>query len=253
MATTEVEAEALQADQRDTAAVQASLDQQRARDGQPLQPAQSVVTERALEAAYQPAQDERAREAAYRAMQDERGGNVPGNLPTPRRVSVPVTLNAPQPLRGERAHGYCGEMVSMTFIKPFTFTHADHTQETFPARTCNVPIEVATHWFALAHTDEPMPVIPSPGTPAYAEARRAELMQSTNRLFEQQQLDMASAASVNRKAIEETVRNQEREKIRAELTVSMQRDFDAKLAVAVAETTANLKRDDGGAKANGKK
>ena len=118
---------------------------------------------------------------------------------------TPVTLDAPQAQAGSE-HGYCGDMAEMTFIKPFLFTHPDHTREQFAARTCRVPVEVATHWFALAHTDTPLPNVPAPGTPAFAEARRAELMSSTARLFEQQQHDMMAASQVNRKAIEETVR-----------------------------------------------
>ncbi len=94
---------------------------------------------------------------------------------------TPVTLEPTPMPQHLHEHGYCGETATITFIKPFTFTHPDHMRETFPARTCEVPVEISTHWFALAHTDSPMPAIPSPGTPAYAEARRAELMAATAR------------------------------------------------------------------------
>ena len=170
---------------------------------------------------------------------------------------TPVTLDAPQAQAGSE-HGYCGDMAEMTFIKPFLFTHPDHTREQFAARTCRVPVEVATHWFALAHTDTPLPNVPAPGTPAFAEARRAELMSSTARLFEQQQHDMMAASQVNRKAIEETVRMEAKETIKAELMVQMQAEFDRKLAEAVAKTKAELSGPADGAdadadKAGGKK
>ena len=153
---------------------------------------------------------------------------------------TPVTLDVPLSPTHEHPHGYCGEMVSMTFIKPFVFTHADHQQETFPPRTLSVPVEVATHWYAMAHTDTPPEAMPAPGTPAYAEARRKELMATTDRRFAQQQLDMATAAQVNRQAMEQTLRNEMTDKLKAELMVSMQAEFDKKLAAAVAATKAEM-------------
>ena len=156
---------------------------------------------------------------------------------------MPVTLDTPPLPAHEHAHGYCGDLVDVVFVKPFTFTHPDHQQEVFPPRSMKVPVEVATHWYAMAHTDTPPEAVPAPGTPAYAEARRKELMATTDRRFAQQQLDMATAAQVNRQAMEQTLRNEMTDKLKAELMVSMQADFDKKLAAAVAETTQKMKAD----------
>jgi hypothetical protein len=148
-------------------------------------------------------------------------------------MSYSSTLEVPGTKTGH-AHNYSGEKTVMTFVNHFIFTHADHEREVFRAGTYEVPVEVAGHWYAIAHTDTPQDLAPAPGTPAYAERLRKDGLAANAKLREQQNLDMALAAQVNRKAIEETTRLEVTDKIKAELKVQ----FDAQLTDAVKAAVA---------------
>lgn len=145
-----------------------------------------------------------------------------------------VTLDIPAIDGSEFPHEYSGKMLKTTFVKGFTFTHRDHVREIFPAGSYEVPEEVATHWFAQAHTENPPEGQPVPGTPAYTERARKELLATNQRAFLAQQQTMTASTAAQKKIMEDAIRIEVETKIRAE----MKAEADAKAKAAVPAPTA---------------
>ena len=133
-------------------------------------------------------------------------------------------------------HNYSGETKRMTIVKHFWFTHADQVREQFPMGTYEMPVEVANHWYAQHHSDTPPESLPQPGTPQFAEVKRLEMQKYSELRNQQLQQEMLQNAAINRKALEESVRLEVTDRLRAEIAAEYERKTAEAVAAAVAAT-----------------
>lgn len=122
-------------------------------------------------------------------------------------------------------HNYSGETAEMTFERPFLFTHSDHVREQFRAGTYKVPVEVANHFYARAHSTNPELVAPAPGTPGFAEFHRKALAERAENDFAAQR----ARTEANRSRERQRIENELKPKIAAEMRSQIESETRAKV------------------------